>query len=110
MSESLKEKPMKPIYVFILMIGLSACASGPSETEQVEPKTLMGYTVDQAKIEMALTPDPNDISISACHLENGQLVHELNQLRMRLQNDHTQRKGKQFIEQYNHRVLYPINQ
>ena len=93
-------------YLIILMM-LGACASTPRI--EVKPKTLLGHTVTEARLFMTLNPDPNDISISECHLESGEMVPVLNQLRLRLQNDYNKRQGKKFMNTYNHRVLYPIN-
>lgn len=80
----------------------------PTAAERIqELRTLEGYTVSEAKQNFALMGDPNDISISACHAENGSLIPELNQLRLRLINDYNHRAGKKFINTYNHQTLYP---
>jgi hypothetical protein len=101
---------IRRILLLLVLLGLTACASVPEpKSEAAEPvKTLLGYTIVQARQDMSLTPDPYDISLSACYTESGQLIPELNQLRMRLQNDYSHRAGKQFIIQYNHRTLYPL--
>lgn len=92
----------------VLLALLGACASAPERSGgALEKKTLYGYTISQAKAEMAHVHDPNDITIAYCSTEDGKLVPELNQLRMRLINDFEGRQARKFIHQWNHQTLYP---
>lgn len=111
---------MKLLILITLLIGLGGCVSAPERSEggQINGEggqeernrpilTTLGYTLPQARENMALNPNPYDISISECYSMEGHYIPELNQLRMRLINDYTSRAGKKFIEQYNHQTLYP---
>lgn len=108
---------MKKTLLVPLMLFIGACSSAPKvynqtrvekERPEAEVRTMLGYTIPQAREVMASTANPYEISISECYTSDGTYIPELNQLRLRLINDYTSRSGKKFVEEYRFQTLYPL--